>query len=333
MVASNIADIAFAVQSAKGTGVVAGSSTNRLWMAGGSQVHSETVKENFEETTGLRMLSDAYISQVSAAGAPEFFCMPESIAPLLYGVLGAQAITGASDPYTHTLTPAATLPYFTFWRSLAGGLYEKFIDCVIPHLKIHFESGKPIRVTPTIMGLSPSFLTAAETVIAVEKANRFLHYDGSAALKVEGTAVAALRSGDLDIDNGSQLVPGDSLTPYDVSVGRLGVVLATTVLVPDFTLYNRVHYGTASPSNNAAPTTAPLELAGSPAGIDFKWTRVAASRTLEVLIPRVQVDAFDDQPDVSGNPMIRSVTYQAYDRAGAGPNISGIVLNAKATTY
>jgi hypothetical protein len=330
MVASNIADVAFAIQSAKGS--PASASTNRLWLAGGTQPHSNSVNEDFEETSGIRMLSDSYVSSVGVEGAPEFFVMPESIAPLLYGVLGAQAISGASDPYTHTLTPGASLPYFTFWRMLANGLFEKMSDCIITALAIHGESGKPLRVTPTIMGLAPTFLTAAEATVAVEKTNRFMHYDASAAYKVEGTAVSCVRSFDLTIDNGSEVIPGDSLEACDVSVGRLTVSAATTQLVSDFALWNRLHYGGASPSNAAVHTQTVLELAGSPAGLDWLWTRVAASRTLEILVPRVQVEPFDDEPDVSGNPMVRTVTYTAKQPA-SGAAITAVIKNAKATTY
>lgn len=329
MVASNIANVAWAIQTAKGS--PASASVHRLYMAGGDQVHSERVKEDFEETTGGRMLSDSYISQVSVAGAPEFFVMPDSIGSLLYAVLGAKAVTGASDPYTHTFTVATSLPYLTFWRMLANGLFEKFADCKVTHLKIHGESGKPLRVTVTVMGLTPSFLTAAEATATIEVTNRFLHYDGSGALQIEGVAVASIRSFDIDIDNGGELQPGDSLSPYDISEGRLSIVVATEQLVDDFTLWNRLHYGSASPSNAAVPTQTPLELAGSPAGLSWVWTRVAVTRILTIAIPRVQVDPFDHQPDVSGNPLRRSVTYRAYQPSGGATPLTATLKNSKAS--
>jgi Phage tail tube protein len=329
-VPSNIANVGWAWQSVKGT--PAGASANRLWLSGGEQPHAETVKEDFEETTGLRMLQDAYISTAEGTGSPEHFVMPDSIGSLLYGVLGGQAITGAGDPWTHTLTPANTLPYGTVWRSIGQGLFERFTDCKLGHLKIHGESGKPLRVTPTWMGGTSAFLTAEEVTAAIEKTNRYMHYDASAALKVEGTAVASIRSFDIDIDNGAQTVPGDSLGPNDTSEGRFTIEVAVVMLVADFQLYNRIHYGSATPSNLAPHTTSPLELAGSPAGLEFTWTRVAASRTLKIAIPRVQVDPFSDQPAVDGNPLTRSLTYRAYQPA-AGNSITGTVLNAKSTTY
>lgn len=330
MVAANIADIAWAVQGSKGSG--ASSSVFRCYLAGGDQPHSETVKEDFEETTGGQMRSDSYISQVSVAGSPEMFLMPDMIGSLLYGILGAKSVSGASDPYTHIFTAATSLPYWTFWRMLANGLFEKLTDCKIVGLRIHGESGKPLRVTPRIMGLSPSFLTAAEATATLEKTNRFLHYDGSGALLVEGAAAASISSFDIDIDRGGALQPGDSLTPTDVTESLFNITVTTDQLVSDFALWNRLHYGSASPSNAAAPTSSPLELAGSPAGFEFTWTRVPTTRTLKVAIPRVQVEPFDQQPSTGADPLRRQVTYKAFAPTGGGSPLTATLKNSK-TSY
>jgi hypothetical protein len=329
-IASNIADVSFAVQTAKGAPAAAG--TNRLWLAGGQQPHSVMVKEDFEETSGQRMLSDSYISSVSVEAAFEIAVMPESIAPLLYGVLGSQGVGGAADPYSHTMVPGATLPYFTFWRMLGNGLTEKLTDCVISSLLIHGESGKPLRATVNVLGLTPTYLTPAEATAAVERINRFMHYDASAAYKVEGTPVSCIRSFDLTIDNGAELIPGDSLGACDVSVGRLTITADTTQLVTDFSLWKRLHYGSATPANGDPHIGTVLELAGSPPGIDWKWIRVVGTRFMEILIPRVQVEPFDDEPDVSGAPLVRTVTYRAVQPA-SGAAMTAVVLNSHATIY
>lgn len=329
MVAANIANVAWAIQGSKGS--PASSSTHRIYLAGGDQPHSETVKEDFEETTGGQMRSDSYISQVSVAGAPEMFVMSDMIGSLLYAVLGAKAVSGASDPYTHTFTASTSLPYLTFWRMLANSLFEKFADCKVVGLRIHGESGKPLRVTPRILGLSPSFLTAAEATATIEITNRFLHYDGSGALLVEGSAISSISSFDIDIDRGGALQPGDSLTPFDVTESLFGITVTTDQLVSDMALWNRMHYGSASPSNAAVPTSAPLELAGSPAGLEWTWTRVASTRTLKIAIPRVQVEPFDQQPTTGADPLRRQVTYKAFAPSGGGSPLTATLKNGKSS--
>lgn len=325
----NIADLPFALQSAKGS--AAASSQWRLWMAnGGTAPHSVQSKGDFEETTGGRMLSDSYVSDVRVEGEPNLHVMPVSIVPLLYGALGAKAVSGASDPYTHTLTASTALPYLTFWQMLGSAKFEKFTDCVIAGLKLRGEAGRPLTVQPRILGIAPSYLAAAETTATVERSGRFLHYDGSGALKIEGTAVASIRSFEVDIDNGAEIIPGDSVTPHDIVPGRLAVTVTATMLVTDFDLWERLMYASSTPSGGATPTTTPLELAGSPAGLHFTWTR-SASRILTCAVPRVQVDPFDDQPNTDGAPLARTVTFRAYAPADASSPITFTNKNAVAS--
>lgn len=330
MVAANIGDVSFALQSAKGAGATAGQW--RLYPAGGEQPHAVAEVQDLEEMSGLRMLNDAFIGEVAVGGSTEFFVRPETIAPLLYGVLGAQAVAGAGDPYTHTFTPAAAVPYFTFWRMLGNGLAEKFEDCIIGRLQLHGESYQPLRVTVDVMGITPSYVTPAEDTADPETTNRFMHSDAAGALKVEGAAVSCISSFDVNIDNGATPVPGDGISACDIAVGRLTVTADTTQHLDDFDLWNRAHYGSATPADGAPHVTTPLELAGEPAGLDWLWTRVAASRTLEILIPRVIVGPFDLQGNVSGDPMTQEVTYRAYQPA-SGASITAIVKNATSGLY
>ncbi len=330
MVASNIGDVAFALQSAKGA--AASVSQFRLYPSGGEMPHAVAELSDLEEMTGQRMLSDAFIGEVAVTGSTEFHVRPITIAPLLFGVMGAQAVTGAGDPYTHTMTIAATLPYWTFWRMLGNGLAEKFVDCIIHRVVIHGESHMPLTVTVDVIGLTPSYLTPAEATATVDTTNHFMHSDAAAALKVEGTAISCIREFDITIDNGAQAIPGDSITSCDVSIGRLSIEAQTTQHLDSFALWNRVHYGSATPSTGAAHITTPLELAGSPAGIDFKWTRIAGTRTLEILLPRLLVPAFDLQGSVSGDPLTQQVNYRAIQPV-SGSAATAIILNNKAGLY
>lgn len=331
MVAANRADVAFAIQTAKGSPVAA--STYRTYITGGRQPGQMRTQENFAETNELRMVNDAYVAEVHADGNPTMYVMPKMIAALLTAVLGGRNSTGAADPYTHTLTPASTLPYVTFWRWLADLIYERSADCKVVSLNIHGESGKPLTVTPKILGLTPIYKTSRETTVAVEVAQRFMHYDGAGALQVEGVAASTISSFDLDIDNNGQAVPGDSLAPNAIAETELSVRLRTTQLVTDAALWKRLHYASATPADTAVANPAVLELAGSPAGIDFKWTRVAASpgpeRSIEIQIPRVLALPFDLNPETGPNPMKQEVVYQGYQPA-AGASITAIVKNSVA---
>jgi Phage tail tube protein len=332
MVASNIADVRFGIQAAKGTPLAA--STQGLYLAGGTPPRPMRTEEAFAETTSLRMRSDRYVSEVHSEGAPQFYVMPKSIGALIYAALGGKSVTGAGDPWTHTIIPAASTPWLTFWRMIGNLLYGRFSDCKVKTLVIHGESGKPLTVTATIIGMTPVHKTAAETTAPIEVTQRFMHYDGAGALMVEGAAVASIRNFDITIENNSATVPGDSLTPNDVSEGELVVTVRATQLFTAASLYNRLFYGSASPADNAAAINAVLELAGAPAGLQFTFTRVAAApgpeRSLQIAVPRVQAQPFEVTPSTGNEPLTADITYMALQPA-AGAAITAILKSGAAT--
>ena len=296
------------------------------------------VKSDITETHGFPIPQDAMIESVAGMGSPQHHVMPLSIGSLFKAILGRDTKTGAGDPYTHTIDWGATaplaLPYYTVWSQLGNGLFEKFVDCRLTHLKLHGDSTKFLEVTATWIGGVPSFLSAEETTATLEKTLRIRYADGIAALKFEGAAMPLARSFDIDIDRGVTLVPGDSSTPNDTIEGAFSAILALTYLPAEFQLFNRLVYGTASPSNAAVPVIAPVELAGSPAGIDYKFlTASAPERSLEILMPRVQLEPFNDAPNVTPGPIVRTVSFKAFGPAAGATPVTAIVLNSQATAY
>jgi Phage tail tube protein len=323
MVAGNLADLAFGIQSAKGTAVVPSSTnTMRCLVAGGWLTPVQDSTE-LEETGTSRLRTQAYRRMVRAGGSPQFFARPEMIGGLLYAALGAKATTGAADPYTHTFTPAATQPYMTWWASLGASVteFESFIDCKLVSLRIESSAGNPLRATAEITGISPTYETPyPPTAIVVETAAPFLHMDGQGTLKVEGAAVSAIDNFVLTIATGVTAAQGDDYIPDSINEGMLDITVETGQTLSDFALWRRLHFGSATPTDGAtaraAAAAGTMELAGSPAGIDFLFTRVAASpgpeRSLELALPRLRVrDMGGAEPNTGGAPLRRTVTYGA----------------------
>lgn len=335
MVASNIADIAFGIQSAKGTVVTpSGTNTYRCLVQAGwlAPVRDEAV---LEETGTTRLRNQAYTKMVRAGGAPAFWARMEMIGALLYGVLGAKATTGAADPYTHTFTVAATQPWMTFWTGLGTTLFAQFVDCKITSLKLESSAGNPLKVTVDVLGMTPTFETPNPvTSIVTEVTAPLLHADGKGFLKVEGTAVSAIDNFVLTIATGVAAAQGDGYSPDSINEGMLGITLETGQIIADYALWNRIHFGSATPSDGAAVSTSPLELAGSPAGIDFLFTRAAASpgpeRSLEVKAPRLMVQSVSGvEGSPSGAPLRMGVTYAVLQPAAAASGVTAVLKNAK----
>lgn len=329
MVAGNTADIAFAIQAAKGTPATA--SSQRLYLMGGG-VAAEKEAADIEETGSGRLRNSSFVRVIRAGGSPSFVVRPASIPLLLYGVMGAKAVTGAADPYLHTITLAQTQPWLTVWRMLGGGLFERFTDCKISSLTLRSAAGGLLVAEVSILGLSPAYKTAAEATASPETTNAFIHADGTGALLYEGAAVAAIESFSLAINSNASLQQGDAVTGNDVSEGMHDITLETVQTITNFAIYNRFVYGSASPADNATPSRDPLELAGAPAGIDFKWTRPGSpARSLEILAPRVQVTAVSGiEANVNGDPIKSTTTHKVYAPA-SGSGLTAKVQNAVAS--
>lgn len=327
-VAGNIAKLRWAKQTAMGSVASASVFGSRVISGMPKPV---IVDEDFVETTGQQMVAARYRSMASGGGDVQAYVRPAMIGSWLYGVLGAVATTGAGDPYTHVVTPATSLPWWTFWRQQGNLIWERFPDCKITKLVIHGEAFKPLTATATIMGLKAQGQNAEETTVNVELGNEFMHSNATGALLLEGAAVASIDQFDLTIDRGGANQGGDSLFPIDISEGNFAVTLAIRRLLLTASLKNRLGYGTATP-NNTDVVNAVLALAGSPAGAQFTFTRVAVNRILTLALPNVVVQPYDVDPATSSDPLRESVTLQALDDGSTVP-ITATIKNARPTVY
>ena len=242
--------------------------------------------------------------------------------------------TGAGDPWTHTITAATTRPWVTLWPEW-NMAREKLTDAKLDKLVISGKTRDTLRVVASWQSIGAAYKTAAETgATPLETSNRFLHYDGAGALKIEGAAEATVDDWTLTIDNHGVVIGGDSLTPNDILDGELTVDLVINRITPSAALRNRLYYGGASPTDATAVVQAILELAGAPAGIDFLFTRVAASRSLELKVPRVAVQSFD--PSLSVNPsdyLKDAIPLTALLPTGGVSPITAVALSGRATVF
>jgi hypothetical protein len=105
--------------------------------------------------------SYVYVKKISAGGSPRIVAKPLVLGALLNAVLGSDTASGGSDPYTHTIVPADTIPWHTFW-SRVDSKYEKFDNVKVTELLIE---GSPddgyLFITPTLgFAAKPSTVTA-----------------------------------------------------------------------------------------------------------------------------------------------------------------------------
>lgn len=314
----NAAELAFAIQSAKGS--PSASSTERIYLVGGAQPSPGKVAYPSNSVATTRISEGPIVDSIRPAGSPEFIVRPESIGALLYAVLGAKSVTGAADPWTHTFTLGTSLPYMTFWRHSAGVLNERLSDTRVARLVLSGGSGQPLRGVVDVVGGAAHSRSAQETTAVAEAPDPLLFRHGAGALKIEGTAVSSISNFTLTVNAGVAVV--ETLAgPMPFLSGLASITLDAEQALVDASLWNRLLYGSASPANLTAATITPLELAGSPAGIEFTFTEQAApERSLRLALPRVAVlqpTGFDPDPTYGTGRM--GVTYQAFKPASGSP--------------
>ena len=327
-IAENIGSHRFSIQTGKG--VASATSQYGMYIAGGSQVGVTGTDAPFEESTGLRMRSDRYVSERHAEGSPEFYVTPNTLAPLLYGALGAQVTTGTEDPWSHSITPAASRPWLTWWRNTADLYHEVSSDTKVNTLTLSGESGAPLHVALDVHGLRPQYQDTAEVTAAIASAGRLIFYDGDGTLSLEGEAFADIRAFTLTISNNGELIPGDSLLPIDVSEGELTITLTITKLALTADYRNRLYFGSDTPANDADAVTQIMELGGTPS-VDFKFLRSSTpERSAAFSMPRVIMEPFDVTTGTGSTPLTEELSLIAL-QPDAGDAITAVVLNETET--
>lgn len=322
----SVSEIALAVQTAKGS--PAASATQRSYLSGGTLVvPSKEIRLGGDTgTTRAPTALASYVTSVVSFGEPEIIVRPRMIGLLLYATLGAKAVSGASDPWTHTITLGTSVPYLTAWRHQAGLFNDRHADVRITRLVIAGRHGEPLRCQFSLAGGSPVYRSAQETGATVETADVMMYYHGDGALLVEGSTVGSLDEFTLVIEPGVALVEGLN-GPRPVMTGRAQITVETSQTLASASLWNRMVYGTASPTNLAAPTLTPLELGGSPAGLRFTFTEQASpERSLQLALPRVTAQSIAPDLNARWSRDVLKVRYTAIAPA-AGSAITAVLKN------
>jgi hypothetical protein len=240
MPAGNIADLAYALQSAQGT--PASTPEIRSYLTGGYVMPNRTIND-IEETTGQRIRNRAVIASVEVGGTPEIAARADDLGLWLLGALGYETAGASGSDYSHVITNAGSLPWMTFWTMLGSLIYAEYDDCKIAQLVLTSEAGQPLKAQATVMGLTPkSHDSSAYATWAAAKGitdeNPLMHYDASPFLVYGGTAVTTGVTGDETTNvltkTSHGLVDGDTIQ-FLTLTGGAGLAVKTTYYVRDKT--------------------------------------------------------------------------------------------------
>lgn len=313
----NDALLALALQSAKGTPNT--TYTDALPFSGGSIAPSRTI-DQLSETDSQRDQGVSFVQLTGVEGDPEVYVRDASIHRLLNGVLGSTASTGTTN-YTHTITPANTIPYFTFFREIGDTLFEQFDDVKISELTVSADAGNPLTCAATIMGRQATRLAAEPaSVTSLTLAGGEVYNFNEATVTLAGGATALVSSFECTISNNVTTQQTDDSIPYDVIEGLREVTLGFTLIFEDLDEYNRFHYGSTS-------GTAQSDTLGTTSA-DFLFSK-GANNSIQFTLPSIAYQEFPVNPDPGGDPVTVDVTSVA--QRGGSPVVTAVVKNQIAT--
>lgn len=301
-ISSRLANYGIAVQGSKGS--AASSPTVRVFAAGAPSLQPYKDDARFNMTDGSRDPGDPYVTGIGVKGDLPIYAHPDAMALLWHAVLGANGDSGAGDPYTHTATPANTLPYLTIWRSVGGVIFEKYTDCKIDTLTLDGQAGQPLMVTLGIVGITSTF--GSDESGSMDQLAPYLFMHGAGALKV-ATVAYPIHALNLQVNNNLNAFQADDYTINNIDEqareisGSYSIRFSSATAQP---LDYRSHfYGS---DGGTAQTTGFTSQA-----LDFKFTHSISNRDMDIQIPNAKWADVPVQPDPGGNVIEVQCAFEA----------------------
>jgi hypothetical protein len=222
-----------------------------------------------------------FVDSLTGSGDPGIQAQPGLIAYLLYLFAGQESVTGAADPYTHTIEPSATSGFWSRWWKKVGVtpdlIREAYNDCKIGAITIEGSTGqKVVRVTPTLLSLDPGEVFAADPVKAFDDEDAFIYTEGESAFEVDGATIRAQSQFNITLNENLEPVMTDSPVPIDLAPGDPEATIALTLALntEGLAIYNKQMYDDPAP----AAGTKPLKTIPAVGSYGFTLTK-SASRT------------------------------------------------------
>lgn len=270
-----------------------------------------------ERTTHLSvptsgMQSGTFEGFRNAGGSIDIPAYYDGIGVLIKAALGALATTGGSAPYTHTYTPASTLPSLTIQFQRGTNLNnsrEDFLGMKVNTMTISAEAGSEMTISFDLIGKDADTRT---TNIASDfpAHDEVLHFEaGSLSLGSSFSPTSLdIRSFELTLSNAidRRNLLGSKLTGEPVFTDLREVTMTVTCDVTDNTLYN-------------------ASLAGTQDDVSLQFTRTAdTNHHFKMTLSNATIEDYNDNITAFGR-VERTFTF----RGTANATNAGLTIEIK----
>lgn len=336
---SGIGNLWMAKQTALGTiaATAAASSVQGRWVSGSLRAGKALGSEEFLD--GNRWGSpQLYTDKIGGeVGSPTFQAGYNSHTGSVWGwLLGIDVVSGAADPYTHTLTSAGTAGAYLTARqkvgSAVGPSRQAYWDAKIS--KLMFEIGQDQNVghlTPTLMALTAAEVgSLTDPVAAIDAADSMVWAEVTGAVTFDSVALGEAHGEVVELDTNMESYYGDNVLPMALIEGKGTVQRTVRTIVTDATLalFNKAIYNTATPSIGTKPVAAVYN-----AACTTIYTR-SATRKITITTPKIAVtaDNMTVAPSPTGGKIDLEFSGQCLSTAGT-PALTVIMLTGDAASY
>lgn len=337
---TGIGSINYGKQSAKGTVATAattGVGYNRLkHVSGGLKANKSLGKQAF--TDGNRFdSSSAWVDKIGGdVGSIVLQAQPENIGLFYAQILGSDTVTGASDPYTHTITVSNSgAAWGTWWQKLGSAVgpnREVYWDAKIAKLtQTSPRDRNAVNLELEIKCLKAAEVFTTDPAKTEDASDPYLLTEATGGLTFDSTVVQEIEDSIVEIDCGTEVFWGDDDEPLQLIEKRGMITRSIEAIVTNDTLdkYKKALYGTTTPTAGTRPSGSVF----APA-IEQVFTR-SATRVATITTPKVNIDpeSFEPMaPQGDGGKMPIKFGGQCVKSGGSAP-ITVVVLSGDSTAY
>ena len=270
-----------------------------------------------ERTTHLSvptsgMQSGTFEGFRNAGGSIDIPAYYDGIGVLIKAALGALASSAGPAPYTHTYTPASTLPSLTIQFQRGTNLNnsrEDFLGMKVNTMTISAEAGSEMTISFDLIGKDADARTTNETA-AFPAHDEILHFEAGDLTLGSSFAPTSLqiRSFELTLSNAidRRNLLGSKLTGEPVFTDLREVTMSVTCDVTDNTLYN-------------------ASLAGTTDDVSLQFTRTANSdHHFKMTLSNATIEDYNDNITAFGR-VERTFTF----RGTANATNAGLTIEIK----
>jgi hypothetical protein len=339
VIESGIGTLNYGKQTVKGTPATAATVTvgyNRpKWFDG--VLKPGVILGSEEYIDGLRFGSPAqWVNDVGGmVGTVTIQAQPENAGLYMAQLLGVDTVTGAADPWTHTITSAGSSgSYATWWQKVGvavGPEREMFIDSKIAKLLVTCgDKQNPLHYAIDIACLNPSQVFEIDAAKTEDATDPYYWNETEGGITFDGTVLTDVDEETLEIDTGIKPFSANSITPAQLIEGKGKIIRTLKSIVTDETLakFRKTVYGTTTPALGAKPVKTVFFAAAKTV-----YTKTA-TRTLTYTTPKIAVkpDEMVVGPLREGGEIQIAFGGECL-KEGATAALTVIALSADTTTY